>query len=183
MARLFAGIGRLWARGCLGTAAIVLGGLLVLCLCGAILGGCSASARPPTPTQAAEAIGVTAAPTRAPVATAPAPPEEAATEAPTAAPGATQAPVATATAVAPIVAPTALAPAAPTKENAAAQPGGVAPASIADCPPDYPVKGNNGKSGKIYHVPGSASYKATHPERCYATAADAEAAGYRAPRK
>ena len=55
------------------------------------------------------------------------------------------------------------------------------------CPDMHPVKGN--KAGwqasrpvdPIYHVPGSRYYLATDPEECFATAADAEAAGYRAP--
>ena len=46
------------------------------------------------------------------------------------------------------------------------------------CPSGYPVKGN-ANSG-IYHVPGGRFYDRTVPERCYATAADAEADGYRA---
>ena len=31
----------------------------------------------------------------------------------------------------------------------------------------------------IYHAPGTPSYNATIPEMCFATVADAEAAGYR----
>jgi hypothetical protein len=56
-----------------------------------------------------------------------------------------------------------------------------------NCPDDHPIKGN--KAGRqanrpvdpIYHVPGSRYYTVTDPEECFATAADAEAAGYRAP--
>jgi hypothetical protein len=63
----------------------------------------------------------------------------------------------------------------------------VAPLDKDNCPADYPVKGNN--SGRqeerlvdpIYHVPGSRWYAVTDPEECFAKAADAEAAGYRAP--
>jgi len=52
-----------------------------------------------------------------------------------------------------------------------------------DCPADLPVKGNINREGeKIYHVPGARSYGATVPEECFATAADAEAAGFRPPR-
>lgn len=47
-----------------------------------------------------------------------------------------------------------------------------------DCPEGFPVKGN--ASSKIYHVPGGRSYDATEPEICFATEAEAEAAGYRA---
>ena len=46
------------------------------------------------------------------------------------------------------------------------------------CPSGYSVKAK-ANSG-IYHVPGGRSYDRTVPERCYASAADAEADGYRA---
>jgi hypothetical protein len=46
------------------------------------------------------------------------------------------------------------------------------------CPSGYPIKGN--PSSRIYHVPGGRFYDRTVPERCYATADDAEADGYRA---
>jgi hypothetical protein len=46
------------------------------------------------------------------------------------------------------------------------------------CPDGYPIKANT--SSKIFHVPGGRSYARTVPERCYATADDAEADGYRA---
>lgn len=45
------------------------------------------------------------------------------------------------------------------------------------CPDGYPIKAND--SSKIFHVPGGRFYERTHPERCYADAADAEADGYR----
>jgi len=45
------------------------------------------------------------------------------------------------------------------------------------CPDGYPVKVNT-RSG-IVHEPGGRSYDRTVPDRCYATAADAEADGYR----
>lgn len=45
------------------------------------------------------------------------------------------------------------------------------------CPATHPIKGN-ADSG-IFHVPGGMSYERTVPERCYATAADAEADGFR----
>jgi hypothetical protein len=44
------------------------------------------------------------------------------------------------------------------------------------CPDGYPVK--VARSG-IFHEPGGRSYDRTVPERCYATAAQAEADGYR----
>jgi hypothetical protein len=50
-----------------------------------------------------------------------------------------------------------------------------------DCPPDFPVKGNDSQSGEfIYHLPGWEYYDRTRPERCFAEPAAAEAAGYRA---
>ncbi len=45
-----------------------------------------------------------------------------------------------------------------------------------ECPEDYPVKGN--ASSKLYHSPGSPSYKRTVPEFCFASAEAAEAAGF-----
>ena len=47
-----------------------------------------------------------------------------------------------------------------------------------DCPPEHPVKGNT--NSKIYHLPGQPSYGATMAEVCFADAAAAEAAGFRA---
>ena len=58
--------------------------------------------------------------------------------------------------------------------------GSVPPISESECPPSHPVKGN--QSG-IYHDVDSPYYDATDPEECYATAADAENAGYRAPKR
>jgi hypothetical protein len=45
------------------------------------------------------------------------------------------------------------------------------------CPAGYPIKAN--AKSEIYHVPGGRFYERTIPERCYATAEDAEADGYR----
>jgi hypothetical protein len=45
------------------------------------------------------------------------------------------------------------------------------------CPEGYPVKAN--QSSGIFHLPGGRSYERTVPERCYATAEDAAADGYR----
>jgi micrococcal nuclease len=63
--------------------------------------------------------------------------------------------------------------------SATAKPSGgaVAPISEDDCPQSAPIKGN--QSG-LYHVPGGAYYDVTNPEECFATAQDAEAAGYEA---
>jgi endonuclease YncB( thermonuclease family) len=61
---------------------------------------------------------------------------------------------------------------------ASARPGG-------DCPPDLPVKGNvnSRKNTRIYHMPGDDSYAETRisgpGEACFATPAQAEAAGFR----
>src|SRR5215211_7764825 len=45
-----------------------------------------------------------------------------------------------------------------------------------ECPEDYPIKGN--ASSKLYHSPGSPSYKRTVPEYCFASTEAAEAAGF-----
>lgn len=50
------------------------------------------------------------------------------------------------------------------------------------CAGDEPVKGNVKGEKKIYHIPGSKGYKDTKPETCFKTAADAEKAGFRAPK-
>jgi micrococcal nuclease len=55
--------------------------------------------------------------------------------------------------------------------------GAVAPISEDDCPQSAPIKGN--QSG-LYHVPGGTYYDVTNPEECFATASEAEAAGYEA---
>jgi hypothetical protein len=41
------------------------------------------------------------------------------------------------------------------------------------------IKGNIGTGGKIYHMPGGASYKIVKPEMCFNTEAEAVAAGFR----
>lgn len=46
-----------------------------------------------------------------------------------------------------------------------------------ECPESHPIKGN--ADSMIFHVPGGMSYERTIPERCYASAADAEADGFR----
>ena len=45
------------------------------------------------------------------------------------------------------------------------------------CPAGFPIKAN--ERSMIFHVPGGRFYERTVPERCYATAEDAEADGYR----
>lgn len=55
------------------------------------------------------------------------------------------------------------------------------PGSGSSCPAGYPIKGNRNSKGEwIYHVPGGAFYSRTNPEECFATAAAARDAGYRA---
>ena len=49
------------------------------------------------------------------------------------------------------------------------------------CPDGYPIKGN--ASSRIFHVPGGSSYEQTIAEFCFATAEDAENAGYRATKR
>jgi micrococcal nuclease len=58
--------------------------------------------------------------------------------------------------------------------------GGQPPTSDGDCPGTAPLKGN--QSSMIYHSPGQTYYDVTRAEVCFATPAQAEAAGYRAAR-
>jgi hypothetical protein len=57
----------------------------------------------------------------------------------------------------------------------------VAPADEWNCPASHPFKGN--RNSMIYHPPGGRSYNKTTPEECFASAEDAVAAGYRAPKR
>jgi len=53
--------------------------------------------------------------------------------------------------------------------------------ALSGCPDSMPIKAT---SSQIYHVPGGSFYKrVTHPKACFATPADAEAAGYRAAKR
>jgi hypothetical protein len=73
--------------------------------------------------------------------------------------------------------------AAPAPAARTTDPKGIVPQGK-DCPVEYPIKGNFSSSGeKIYHVPGGQFYNRTNPERCFATAADARAAGFRASQR
>ena len=58
--------------------------------------------------------------------------------------------------------------------------GAVAGDGSADCPSDYPIKGN--RQSRIYHTPGQVSYRSTIAEFCFASAEAAERAGYRVSR-
>ncbi len=53
----------------------------------------------------------------------------------------------------------------------------VEPADDGSCPDGYPVKAKTGSG--IFHLPGGRFYDRTKPDRCYASAAAAEADGYR----
>ncbi|WP_029136709.1 sunset domain-containing protein [Nakamurella lactea] len=59
--------------------------------------------------------------------------------------------------------------------------GGPVPPSGGSCPAEAPIKGN--ADSMIYHVPGGEFYDRTNPEECFATEADAVAAGYRASKR
>jgi micrococcal nuclease len=76
----------------------------------------------------------------------------------------------------PTTAPTVSPTVAPT-QPASGGGGGSFPAVGSDCPASAPIKGN-ANSG-IYHMPGQQAYDRTIPEECFATEADAQAAGYR----
>ena len=58
-----------------------------------------------------------------------------------------------------------------------ASPSGRAQPNGMNCPPTHPIKGN--RDSMIYHPPEGELYGRTRPEECFATPADAEAAGYR----
>jgi hypothetical protein len=64
---------------------------------------------------------------------------------------------------------------APQRDSAAAE-RWVAPVD-GECPSGYPIKAND--KSRIFHVPGGRFYDRTVAERCYATADDAVADGYR----
>ncbi len=189
MQAFLSAIGRLWSRGCFGKALVVFLGLFVLGVCSAAL-GLNRGAPAAAPTSAAAIVAPTARPTRVAAPQPTAAPEP--TDVPTATPQPTEQPT---EAPAPTEAPQpAVAPAQPQPTEApAAQPnpastGGVAPIDVQRCPDDAPIKGNirdrnPDKGAKIYHLPGDNGYAQTKPERCFATAADAEAAGFRPVKK
>ena len=53
----------------------------------------------------------------------------------------------------------------------------MAPLDNGSCPPDHNIKAK--ESSGIFHVAGGRFYERTKPDRCYASAAAAEADGYR----
>jgi len=181
-------IAGIWQRGCLGKGIVIFVALIVLGMCGSILGGGNrtpATSSQPTIAPAIAAPATTAPePTAAPVAPTEQPTTEVlatlATEGPSAEPTIAAAPTDT-------PAPPARATLAPEPTKAPVASSGVAP-SGSDCPADHPIKGNvrdrnPNKGEKIYHVPGDNGYAQTKPEECFATTAEAEAAGYRPVKK
>ncbi len=69
-------------------------------------------------------------------------------------------------------------------KGASSSPPATAAVDASACPAAKPVKGNvpGGGGDRIYHLPGTRWYARTVPEECFATAAAAEAAGFRSPR-
>jgi cbb3-type cytochrome oxidase subunit 3 len=62
-------------------------------------------------------------------------------------------------------------------QTAAASFGGAVPGTgAADCPPDYPIKGD--QAAMLYYAPGERIYDETVPQLCFRTIAAAEAAGF-----
>ncbi|MCX6019807.1 MAG: thermonuclease family protein [Chloroflexi bacterium] len=65
--------------------------------------------------------------------------------------------------------------------NGSGASGSTAPINSKDCPASHPLKGN--QNSMIYHSPSQQAYNKTKPEVCFATPADAQAAGYRAAKR
>jgi hypothetical protein len=64
---------------------------------------------------------------------------------------------------------------------AASDAGGVPPGAVRgdgsrDCPPTYPIKGN--QSSMLIHIPDSPTYESTIPEFCFSSVESAQAAGF-----
>lgn len=70
--------------------------------------------------------------------------------------------------------------AAQVRQTAAVPAGAVAGNGTADCPSEYPIKGN--RQSRIYHRPGQVSYPSTVAEYCFASEEAAESAGFRESR-
>lgn len=156
--------------------------VLMTCCIGGTAVGQSVGLIDTPPTRTPGAPAATATPRHAQGAPGPSATPRLARNTPTTAPAAAEP---TATTAAPAIEPTATtaapdAPAAaPTEAPAAAPAQGPAEPVGDDCPPGFPIKGNQGDEW-IYHVPGGRSYSRTKPEQCFATEADARSAGYRA---
>lgn len=65
------------------------------------------------------------------------------------------------------------------RTSAVAYPTRTSPIDNWTCPAWAPIKGNQGDTEWIYHVPGGRYYSQTNPEECFRTEAAAVAAGYR----
>jgi hypothetical protein len=137
---------------------------------------------PPRPQPTAQPVATTAPPAQAvpimPPPAAPASTVRALTPLPTAAPlAATTRTPAPPAQVTPAAAP-------PSKPVSPALGAGRSAPRGRDCPPSHPIKGNHSSSGEwIYHPPRGQFYSRTIPEDCFATEADARAAGYRASQR
>ena len=73
--------------------------------------------------------------------------------------------------------PTAPTPSHQTPTTTATVAGWLPPLDDGSAPPSHPIKAK--ASSGIFHVPGGRFYDRTKPDRCYSTAAAAEADGYR----
>src|SRR5918997_1906081 len=71
---------------------------------------------------------------------------------------------------------TALEPVSATEAGTDVPEGAVRGDGTGECPEAFPIKGN--ATSKLYHSPGSPSYKRTVPEFCFASTEAAEAAGF-----
>lgn len=153
--------------------------VLLGCLAGILLAACGGTAATATPTAAPTATA-TVAPTATVASTGPAASPFIAR--PTNAPGGPPAGTTPGTGL-PFAPPANVTPgtgpAAPTPATLSA--GAVAANSDGSCPADHPIKAT--RLGKAYHLADQASYSSARAEECFATEADAQAAGYRkAPR-
>jgi hypothetical protein len=68
--------------------------------------------------------------------------------------------------------------------NLSALGGGVPPSSSGTCAAEHPVKGLTNADGRqVYRLTSSTRYAATKAEVCFASAEEAQAAGYQAARR
>lgn len=51
-----------------------------------------------------------------------------------------------------------------------------------ECPKNQPIKGKIGKHGKIFHLPDSQGYEHVKATTCFSSVAEAETAGFHAPK-
>jgi hypothetical protein len=130
--------------------------------------------RPPAPT-------ATVAPSATPVPTQTVAPTPTMSLTQTVVPSATSMPSETAAPMNTPVPPRTARPTVPTDGGAPSPRGtGSAPPEGIDCPAGYPIKGDRATGSEwLYRAPGAESYETTRPEECFATEADAQAAGYR----